>query len=297
VNDAPGWLELTVEVTRESWPQLEALLEDLGAAAVTQAAGDQALFDEPGVRNAADWSHFTVEALFDGERDATALVAALHALLGAQASITTRRIADTAWADAWRAHWQPLVFAGGICVCPSWLEPPAGARHLIRLDPGQAFGTGTHETTALAIDWLAAQAPLDGREVIDYGTGSGVLALAAAALGAATVTGVDIDADAVAAAQANVRDNGEAGRVTIAHVDALTLAPADLLVANILLEPLLALAPRLGALVRPGGRLALTGLLAAQAEAIAAAYGGAFELAPPQVRGEWILIAGRRRGD
>lgn len=297
MTEAPGWLELTVEVSREAWPRLEALLEELGASAVTQAAGDHALFDEPGVRNDADWSHFTVEALFDGACDADLLTAALRALLGEQAPIGARHIADTAWADAWKAHWQPLRFAGGICVCPSWLEPPAGARHLIRLDPGQAFGTGTHETTALAIDWLAAQAPLDGRSVIDYGTGSGVLALAAAALGAATVTGVDIDADAVAAAQANVRDNGAAGRVTIAHVDDATLAPADLLVANILLEPLLALAPRLTALVRPGGQLALTGLLAAQADAIAAAYGEAFDLAPPRARGEWILVAGRRRAD
>jgi ribosomal protein L11 methyltransferase len=249
------------------------------------------------VRNDSDWSHFTVEALFDGACDAASIEAAVRALLGDAARIATRRIADTAWADAWKAHWQPLLFAGGICVCPSWLEPPAEARHVIRLDPGQAFGTGTHETTALAIEWLAAQAPLDGRSVIDYGTGSGVLALAAAALGAASVTGVDIDADAVAAAQANVRDNDAAGRVTIGDVAATTLAPADLVVANILLEPLLTLAPRLAALVRPGGQIALTGLLAAQAGAIAAAYGDAFELAPPRARGEWILVAGRRRPD
>ncbi|MEQ8660864.1 MAG: 50S ribosomal protein L11 methyltransferase [Gammaproteobacteria bacterium] len=295
MSDAGDWLELRIAVARTEWPALEALLDELGAAAVTQAAGDRALFDEPGVAPGAAWERFTVEALFAGDSDATLLIGQLRAALGSGLDVSARRIADTAWEEAWKAHWQPLVFAGGICVCPSWLAPPAAVTHLIRLDPGQAFGTGTHETTALAIDWLAAQAPLAGQRVIDYGTGSGVLALAAAALGAATVHGVDIDAAAVSAAQANVRDNARADVVTIAHVDALALAPADVLVANILLEPLCALAPRFAALVRPGGRLALTGLLADQAAAISAAYAGAFTLAAPRARGDWILVAGERR--
>ncbi|MEQ9059467.1 MAG: 50S ribosomal protein L11 methyltransferase [Gammaproteobacteria bacterium] len=295
MSETAGWLELRIAVGRAEWPALEAQLEALGAAAVTQAAGDRPLFDEPGVAAEGSWERFTVEALFDGACDAALLTTSLRATLGADLAIDVRRIADTAWAEAWKAHWQPLDFAGGICVCPSWLTPTPGATHVIRLDPGQAFGTGTHETTALAIDWLAAQAPLDGRSVIDYGTGSGVLALAAAALGASAVSGVDIDPDAVAAARDNVVANGRSAVVEIGHVDTLALGAADVLVANILLAPLLALAPTFANLVRPGGRIALTGLLVDQAAAIERAYGDTFALDGPRVRGEWCLLAGVRR--
>jgi len=291
------YVEFSVAVSAERWPPLEELLDSLGAVAVTQTGGDRPVFDEPGVLADTAWSDFVVEALFEPDCDSAAIAAALHALLGADAAVERRVIADRAWAEAWKRHWQPLLFAGGLCVCPSWLEPPADARHVIRLDPGQAFGTGTHETTAPCLDWLAGLAPLAGCSVIDYGTGSGVLALAASLLGAARVCAVDIDADALATARENVARNDRTAAIAVGGPALVEGCRADVLVANILAAPLVALAPRFAALLRPGGRLALAGLLDSQAVAVVEAYAPHFDLAVAGARGEWTLLAGVRRPD
>lgn len=291
-----GYVEFRVAVAAPHWPALEALLDELGAVAVTQSGGDRALFDEPGVLEDSAWSAFVVEALFEPVCDRAAIAAALRELLGTDVMLTERLITDQAWAETWKQHWQPMRFAGGLCVCPSWLEPPAAARHVIRLDPGQAFGTGTHESTALCLDWLGGLAPLTARTVIDYGTGSGVLALAASLLGARRVLAVDIDRDAQIAAAENVLRNDCAAVVRVGAPDLVDGVVVDILVANILAAPLVGLAARFAALVRPGGRLALAGLLETQAEAVAAAYTAAFDLTVAAARGEWILLAGTRRG-
>lgn len=288
------YFEVRIELAASAWPALEALLEELGAAAVTQTGGDTPMFAEPGVATGDAWTRFVVEALFENHHDVTGITAALQQLLGADIAIGVRPLADRAWADAWKAGWHPLSFAGGLCVCPSWCEPPADARHVIRLDPGQAFGTGTHESTALCLDWLAGLGPLGGQVVIDYGTGSGVLALAASLLGAAAVIAVDIDPEAIVTARANVLANGCVGLIEVADPALTDGRSADVLIANILAEPLLALAPRFAALVRPAGRIALAGLLASQAADVTAAYRPHFALELAGQRGDWVLLAGRR---
>ena len=166
---------------------------------------------------------------------------------------------------------------------------------MLRIDPGRAFGTGTHETTALCLDWLTTDAALAGRQVIDFGCGSGILALAAACFGAAEVDAVDIDEDVLAVAQDNIALNGFSDRIRVATPDALTGRRADVLVANILQEPLLALAPSFATLLVPGGRLALCGLLVHQVPRVLEAYAAGFTMAPPQIRGDWALLRSEER--
>lgn len=288
-----GWIEVRCRVTRADFERLEPVLEALGAQAVTLADGDAEVFGEPGSAGDVEWAAFAVSALFDAHAEPGALVDAVHEVCAETVEVTLQPIGDADWDAAWRERWQPRLYAQGLCVCPTWCTPPAAARAVVRLDPGQAFGTGTHETTALCLDWLAEAAWLPGARLIDYGCGSGVLALAAARLGAREVCAVDLDPDALAVARENAALNELERRVRVGLPHEARVA--DALVANILLAPLLELAPRFAALLPAGGRLALSGLLAAQCEAVLAAYDAAFTMDAPVVRGEWVLLAGHRR--
>jgi ribosomal protein L11 methyltransferase len=187
-----------------------------------------------------------------------------------------------------------LVFADDLCICPSWCEPPPRMRRVLRIDPGRAFGTGTHATTALCLDWLARAPDIVGRHVIDYGCGSGILALAACACGAAPIEAIDIDCDALAVAADNARSNGMAADISFATERAARIAPCDILIANILLEPLLNLAPLFASLVRPGGRIALSGLLNTQVAQVLDAYTAAFTMLDTHTREDWVLLIGVR---
>lgn len=286
--------EIQLEVAAGAWPALESLLEGLGALAVTQAGGDRPVFAEPGIDAEEQWSRFSVVALFGDTPDGGRVVAAVRDLLGDR-EITCRPLEDQAWTEIWKSGWQPQMFAGDLCVCPSWCAPPTSARHVIRLDPGQAFGTGTHPTTALCIDWLAARAPLNGQRIVDYGCGSGILALAAAKFGADQIDAVDIDTDALRVAAENVDANDGAGVITVSTPALLEAGRADILIANILLAPLLALEREFASLLAPGGRIALSGLLATQVTDVTGAYAADFEFAPAHIRGEWALLEGQAR--
>lgn len=285
---------LDLEVIDTDWPALEVLLEELGALAVTQSEGDRALFDEPGVVMDAPWGRFKVEALFASSSDADAAVRAIRGAPGA-AEVALRTIDDESWAERWKVGWAPLQFAGGLCVCPSWCEPPDSARHVIRLDPGQAFGTGTHTSTALCLDWLVACAPFHNERLIDYGCGSGILALAAATLGARRITAVDIDEHARVIAAENIRLNNAENTITVAHPGDIAGISADLLVANILLAPLLSLESEFASLLAPGARIALAGVLQTQVDEVLECYAANFMFGPAVERDEWALLSGRRR--
>jgi ribosomal protein L11 methyltransferase len=286
--------ELELNIDEAHWPALESVLEEVGALAVTQSGGDSAMFGEPGVVNTRLWRRFTVVALFDAEADSDALCRAIASVVG-DSKIKQRRIEDQAWVDVWKASWQPQMFAGELCVCPSWCEAPAAARHVIHLDPGQAFGTGTHATTALCLDWLAAAAPFGAAHIVDYGCGSGILALAANKFGATSVAAVDIDSVAVAVAGNNVTLNKAAAAVRVTLPDALKAQHADILIANILLEPLIALESEFVRLLATGGRIVLSGLLASQVPEIVEAYAPDFLLQDAVVREEWALLSGQLR--
>ena len=220
------------------------------------------------------------------------LRAALAAL--AEANRASRQAVDLIelFAESSRGV-EPMRFGDGLWVCPSWCEPPAGAAVVVRLDPGVAFGTGTHESTALCLEWLDA-AGVAGLSVIDYGCGSGILGIAALALGARRVQAVDIDPQALAATADNAARNALAERITV-HGPGEALEAADVVVANILAGPLVDLAPTLLTALRPGGRVALAGVTVEQLPRVWAAYEPAVAWRAPRCAGAWALAVGDAR--
>ena len=203
-------------------------------------------------------------------------------------------IADQAWDEFWRAQFLPLSFAERLWVVPSWRPPPPGAELVITLDPGMAFGTGTHPTTALCLEWLATRADLRDKRVLDYGCGSGILAIAACKLGAAFVAAIDIDPDACRVTRENAALN-KCDDIQIGNPDQLPADRFDVVVANLLLKPVLALEPVFAAVLDSSGRLGLSGLLSEQCPRVLEAYTPTFKMDPPQHRGEWALVTGCRR--
>lgn len=289
------WLEMRCRVPAKDYLRLEVALEKLGASAITTSEGDSEIFGEPGVSNDHEWQIFTLTALFEAGVERAAINQRVKAILGADVEPTYTEIEEQSWADSWKDHWQPQRFANDLWVCPTWCEPPAEARHVLRLDPGRAFGTGSHETTALCLDWLAAEPGLVGARVIDYGCGSGILALAAACFGASYIDAVDIDDDALVVARENIDLNGQAERIRVGRPEGVLEQAADVLIANILEAPLLALSPRFARLVPHGGRIALSGLLTTQVSHVLAVYEASFAMEAPRVRGDWALLCGTRR--
>ena len=206
-------------------------------------------------------------------------------------------LADRAWEREWLNDFKPMRFGRRLWICPGGqlpTTPQANDTVLIELDPGLAFGTGTHPTTALCLEWLDA-ADVAGKRVIDYGCGSGILAIAAAKSGATAVSAVDIDPQALIATRDNAERNGVAQLITPRLVEGATLAPADILLANILAGPLESLAPTFASLVPTGGRVVLSGILRNQAEAVATTYAAWFDIAPAVVRDDWARLDGVRR--
>ncbi len=240
------------------------------------------------------WSQSIVTALFADTYRADALAATLAELLPG-IDFAFSRIEDRDWQAEWQQTLRPRSFGERLWVVPDASAVPAGAVS-VRLQPGMAFGTGEHPTTAMCLRWLAAQA-LDDQTVLDYGCGSGLLAIAAVKLGAARACAVDIDPQALDATATNAAENACSGRIDIGKPDAVAAdAQYDVLVANILSGTLIELGPVLRELVRPGASLALTGILAHQADAVAAAWSGWADLGTGDRDGDWVLLTGNRRG-
>ena len=235
----------------------------------------------------------TLNALLSRCSDARSIVAqASHATgLSTLPGYRIAPIADEDWVRKTQAQFAPMEVGVRLWIGPNWHEPPA-AKAAVRIDPGLAFGTGTHSTTRLVLLFLD-QRIRGGERVLDYGSGSGILAIAAARLGAAHVDAVDIDPLAVATATANARANGVAVRA--AHPEALAGGTYDIVVSNILAQPLMVLAPLLAARTAPHGRLALSGILQPQAAEVMAAYAGYFDMTMSCVDDGWVLLEGVRR--
>jgi ribosomal protein L11 methyltransferase len=240
-----------------------------------------------------------VRALFDADTDPKGLTAAVADACGPGLPAPGyERIEDKAWEREWLRDFRPMRFGRRLWVCPGGMPAGDAAAIRIELDPGLAFGTGTHATTALCLEWLDGLPPaaLEGADVIDYGCGSGILAIAAAKLGARSVRAMDIDPQALLATGQNAERNGSTGRIQVTDDPDAGGRAADVLLANILAGPLISLAPRFGRLVRPNGLLALSGLLLDQAAAVAAAYQPWFDIGLTDARDGWGLVSGRRRG-
>jgi ribosomal protein L11 methyltransferase len=299
------WLELSLTLHATQQASVEAALEDLGALAITLQDADadtpdeRAIF-EPGVGETPLWNEIVLQALFEAGADRAGLVHALGELVPelAPEQLTFREVADQDWTRAWMDTFQPMRFGRRVWIYPWNIEPPDDAVDsvIVRLDPGLAFGTGTHPTTALCLEWLDA-ADLAGKTVIDYGCGSGVLALAALKLGAARVIGVDNDAQALAASRDNAQRNGIAEKLDLYLPQHFSQMHVDVLLANILAGPLAELAPVFARSLKEGGGLALSGILCGQQDELVARYSEWFEGLEVAMREDWVRVTGKRRAE
>jgi ribosomal protein L11 methyltransferase len=295
------WLQLILETRPDEAERLSDALSALGAGAVTlQDGADQPLYEPPPGETPL-WSATRVVGLFEADTDMAALLQQLAQAL-AWETLPPWRISpleDKDWEREWMDRFQPMRFGERLWICPSWREPPEPEAINILLDPGLAFGTGTHPTTSLCLEWLdahAAQHPFEYEQVIDYGCGSGILAVAAAKLGAQHIWAVDNDPQALIATRANAAKNAVTAAITAVAPQRLPEQPVALLLANILAQPLMDLAPKFARLVVPGGHIVLSGILSHQADQVAAAYAPAFDMAPPVQREDWVRLSGVRRG-
>lgn len=293
------WLALSVEVDEAQAEAFSEALMEAGALSVSLEDADagsvdeQPLFGEPGWESGSAWRRTRVVALVDAESDAVELVGEASAMVGIPVPrMESKTVEDQDWVRATQSQFGPIQAGERLWIVPSWHEPPGepGAV-VVRLDPGLAFGTGSHPTTRLVLAWLE-RAGCAGRSVLDYGCGSGILAIAAARLGAGAIDGVDVDAQALAATAANAERNAVIVRTHLP--DLLPAGDYDIVLANILANPLIVLAPLLAQRIRHGGRIALSGILASQAAEVIEAYRPHVALGIAGEESGWTLLAGAR---
>ncbi len=288
------WLEAHLTIDKSRAPLIELLFEDLGALAVTLGdAGDEPML-EPGPGETPLWQATRMTGLFGGDTDADALRSAINQALATDVSrsLALERLEDQDWERAWMERFQPMRFGRRLWIRPSGREVAQADAVIVDLDPGLAFGTGTHPTTALCLGWLDGH-DLQGKTVIDFGCGSGVLAIAALKLGARQVIAVDHDPQAVLATRENAARNEVADRIEVVHSDEFSASEADIVVANILANILIDLAPHIRSLVKPGGHLVMSGILEAQSGAVMQAYAEQLDFQPAEIKEEWVLLHGR----
>ncbi len=290
-------IQIEFELESRHCPTAEALLEEAGALSISflDPGGEPVL--EPAVGTSPLWDTVRVLALFSGDPPAD-LRSSLERKLGVEALSSWQQgvLEARTWERAWMDHYHPMRFGRRLWVVPSHLEPPEPEAVNLRLDPGLAFGTGTHATTALCLDWLEGL-DLKGRTVVDYGCGSGILAIAALLLGAERVYGVDNDPQALEASLENARRNGVEERLTLWAPEQVQALQADVLVANILSGVLIELQPQLRPLLAPGGRVGLSGILQRQAEDVEAAFADWVRWEPRADREGWVLLHGSAATD
>ncbi|WP_417516323.1 50S ribosomal protein L11 methyltransferase [Marinobacter sp.] len=293
------WIQLQIPADPDTADQLEDLLMEMGADAVSmEDAADQPLY-EPDHGTTPLWSQTTVTGLFQSDRDIDQLCTDVRNAWHQQTQqsltdIDVTLVEDKDWERACMDDFHPLQFGNRLWIVPSWREAPDPDAANLLLDPGLAFGTGTHPTTALCLEWLDGQ-DVTGKQVTDYGCGSGILGLAALLLGASHVVGVDTDTQALEASRENARRNDvDEARLDLYLPENEPGTKSDVMLANILAQPLIGLAPHLAGLTKPGGDLVLSGILSNQARDVMAAYEPWFIMNEPEQREEWIRLTGRR---
>jgi ribosomal protein L11 methyltransferase len=275
---------------------VEAVFTRHGAVSVTltDAADDPVLEPAPG--ETPLWSSTRISGLFAANTDLDQLDRDIRESFGL-GEIPGRQIEDLAdrdWEREWLRDFRPMSFGRRLWICPSGFEVTATDAITVHLDPGLAFGSGTHATTAMCLEWLDEQ-DLRGKTLLDYGCGSGILSVSALCLGAESATGIDIDKQAVSATRINAERNAVSERLTATDDDRDLQGPFDIIVANILAGPLVAQAERICTLLKSGGSLALSGILCAQADHIIAAYRPWIDFAPAVQRDDWLCLYGRKR--
>lgn len=304
-----SWISLTVEINAADVEFLSDKLFELGAMAVDihdAAAGteqEQPLFDEPGELTAEVWAKAAVTALFEQDANIPDIMHTItQALqLASQPAFRVSHLAEQDWVKLTQAQFDPIKISARLWIVPTWHQPPDPAAINLILDPGRAFGTGSHPTTQLCLSWLDRNVQAN-ETVLDYGCGSGILAIAALKLGADKVLGIDIDTNAIAAS----RDNAALNRcdpekilfatmLDSAQTNTIKAVTADRVVANILANPLMMLAPILTNSLRKGGHIALSGILEEQADEVIEVYRRWFEMEVADRKEDWVLLSGVKK--
>lgn len=293
-----AWIQLKFDYKNPDADSLSDYLMELGALAVTFLDAEDKPILEPKPGETPLWEHLVVLALFEADTDTNSIDSAIQSHQFAQhigEQYEWEIIRDQDWERSWMESFKPMQFGERVWIVPSWCEAPEPDAVNIKLDPGLAFGTGTHATTALCLQWLDG-ADLTDKTVIDYGCGSGILAIAALLLGAEKVYAVDIDPQAIEATKQNLERNGiNSNRLVLGLPEQVELPQADILVANILAEPLRQLAESIANSVQVGGNLVLSGLLETQADELNSLYSQWFEMDDAKVQEDWARLSGTKK--
>ncbi|GAA0559212.1 50S ribosomal protein L11 methyltransferase [Rheinheimera aquimaris] len=292
------WIQLRVTTTEEKAEQVSDMLMGWGAQAVSFLDAHDTPIYEPMPGEVIYWTNTVVVGLFDAEHPMDKVVNQLKqvSFFKGEPDFKLEQLEDKDWEREWMDNFHPIKFGKRLWVCPSWRDIPDPTAVNVMLDPGLAFGTGTHPTTALCMQWLDATIQPE-QTVVDFGCGSGILGIAALKLGAKRVIGVDIDPQAIEASTANAKRNSVEGEIELyLPKDQPKDFQADVVLANILAGPLAELKDVISAYVKPGGLLALSGILESQAQSVMAAYSDEFSFDPIAVQDEWVRLSARKHG-
>lgn len=287
------WIQFNIEASPQKTEQIENAVLDAGAVSVTlQDAADQPIL-EPGVGETPLWDSCILTALFPASIDTSTTEQQIQANLSFSLCSSWQLVEDKDWSQEWKKHFKPVACSDGrLWICPSWIEAPQPDAVNLRLDPGLAFGTGSHPTTMLCLNWLEKQT-LQGKSLIDFGCGSGILGIAALLLGAEKVWAIDNDPQALLASRDNAQRNGieDERLITLLPEEIPSEAKADIMVANILAKPLIDLAPQISKLTLNNGQLCLSGILSHQVDQVSAAYTEKFIFADSVIEDNWAQLA------
>ena len=290
-----AWLQLRINTTSEHADTIGDMLSANGSQAVTYVDAKDTPMYEPKPGEVLLWPDTQVVGLFEADADMKRILERLAKakVLGPDFTYKLEPLEDKDWEREWMDNFHPMQFGERLWICPSWRDVPDPSAVNVMLDPGLAFGTGTHPTTALCLRWLDGIDMMD-KTVVDFGCGSGILALAALKLGAKRVVGIDIDPQALQATKENARRNGVEDRLDVFLPENQPVLEADVVVANILSGPLLELREVITGYCKSDGLIVLSGILAEQVPTIEQAYANDISLEPSAIDGEWARVSGRK---
>ncbi|MGX1111801.1 ribosomal protein L11 methyltransferase [Pseudoalteromonas sp. MBR-15] len=291
-----AWIQIRINANADNAEMISDLLMDTGSASVTYVDAKDTPIYEPKLGTVQLWADTTVIGLYDANHDMDSVVAVLKAepTLADKLVYKIEQLEDKDWEREWMDNFHPIKFGERLWICPSWRDIPEPDAVNVLLDPGLAFGTGTHATTALCLKWLESQ-DLTGKTVVDFGCGSGILGIAAIKLGAERMIGIDIDPQAIEASRDNAERNGVADKLEVYLPEDQPDFSADVVVANILAQPLKELHEVILGLLKPNGKIAMSGILEEQAQSVADVYAPFLALDEMAVEGEWTRVSGTKK--
>ena len=291
-----AWIQIRVNANADNADQISDILMFAGSASVTYLDAKDTPIYEPKIGTVELWADTTVIGLFEADHDMDSVVAMLKAEPSVTDKLTYKieQLEDKDWEREWMDNFHPIQFGEKLWICPSWRDIPDPDAVNVLLDPGLAFGTGTHATTALCLKWLESQ-DLTGKTVVDFGCGSGILGIAAIKLGAKRMIGIDIDPQALEASKDNAERNSVADKLEVYLPENQPEFTADIVVANILAAPLRELHSVILGLLKPGGKIAMSGILEEQAQSVADVYAPFLNLDEIAIEGEWTRVSGVKK--